>query len=174
MTHHLAQMNIGRARHPLDSAEMAEFIDALDPINKIGEDSPGFVWRLIGEAEQGAIDVRGPFGDDVLITMSVWETVEDLRAYVYASGHLDYLRRRREWFDHIGLTSTLVLWWVPAGHIPSGDEGAERMAHLEKHGPTPYAFTLRRPYSHTAVPSPSRQSGTTEPAAHRWVASQPD
>ncbi len=142
---HLAQLNIARARFPVESTEMAEFMAALDPVNALGESSPGFVWRLIGEAEQGATDIRGPFGDNVLITMSVWESVEALRDFTYASGHLDYLRRRREWLDHYGITGHLVLWWIPSGHIPTVTEGAERLAHLDQHGPTAHAFTLRRP-----------------------------
>jgi hypothetical protein len=142
---HLAQLNIARARHALDSAEMADFMHGLDPINTLGESSPGFVWRLVGEAEQGATDIRGPFGDNVLVTMSVWKSVEDLRNFTYASGHLDYLRRRREWLDHYGITGHLVLWRIPVGHVPTVDEGAERLAHLDRHGPTAYAFTLRQP-----------------------------
>jgi hypothetical protein len=56
------------------------------------------------------------------------------------------MRRRREWFDHVGLEAYLVLWWVPVGHTPTVDEAAERLAHLEKHGSTEHAFILRAPY----------------------------
>jgi hypothetical protein len=148
---HLAQLNVARARHPLDSAGMADFMNGLDPINTLGENSPGYVWRLIGEAGQGATDIRGPFGEHVIVNMSVWESVEALRDFTYASGHLDYLRRRREWLDHYGISNHLVLWWIPAGHVPTVDEAAERLAHLDRHGPTGYAFTLRQPMPPPAV-----------------------
>lgn len=145
MTYHLAQVNIARHRFPLDSPEMAGFMAGLAPINTLAEASPGYVWRLIGDAEQGATDIVGPFGPDVIINMSVWETVEQLRDYTYASGHLDYLRRRREWLDHSGMAAYQAMWWIPAGHVPTVDEAAERLAHLGEHGPGPYAFTFRDP-----------------------------
>ena len=73
--------------------------------------------------------------------MSVWESIEQLAAFVYRSGHLDVMRRRREWFEHVRVH--IVLWWVPAGVIPSVDEAQERLEHLREHGPTPYAFTFK-------------------------------
>jgi hypothetical protein len=41
----LAQVNIARARGPLDSAIMADFVGALDRINAVADAAPGFVWR---------------------------------------------------------------------------------------------------------------------------------
>jgi hypothetical protein len=74
--------------------------------------------------------------------MSTWTDLESLRAFVYRDDeHLRYMRRRREWFEKLDVI--LVLWWVPAGHVPSVDEALERLEHLREHGPTPYAFTFR-------------------------------
>ena len=75
--------------------------------------------------------------------MSVWRSIEDLRAYVYGSAHVEVLRRRQEWFTRME-TVYAALWWVPGGHRPSIDEAKKRLAHLEQHGPTPFAFTFRR------------------------------
>jgi len=74
--------------------------------------------------------------------MSVWETVEDFRKFVFESPHAELLRQRREWFEKLE-TPITVLWWVPAGHIPSMDEAKKRLAHLQEHGPTPFAFSFR-------------------------------
>jgi len=41
----------------------------------------------------------------------------------------------------------LVLWWVPAGHIPTLDEALSRLDLLEREGPGPEAFTFREPYA---------------------------
>ncbi len=80
ITHHLAQVNIGRIRAPLDSPVMADFVAQLDAINALAEASPGFVWRLQGEGND-ATSLR-PFDDDfIIVNMSVWESLEDLRAY---------------------------------------------------------------------------------------------
>ncbi len=77
--------------------------------------------------------------------MSVWESVQALRDYVYGPEHAAVLRRRRDWFAARG-TAYLVLWWVPAGHRPDLDEAGDRLARLEREGPTPEAFTLRVPF----------------------------
>jgi hypothetical protein len=141
----LAQLNIARLRFPLDGPELKDFVDALPEINGLGDSSPGFVWRLQDESGD-ATGVANPFGEGVIINLTVWESVEALREFTYRSPHLDYMRRRREWFDHVGLEAYLVLWWVPVGHTPTVDEAAERLAHLEKHGSTEHAFILRAPY----------------------------
>ena len=32
---------------------------------------------------------------------------------------------------------------MPAGQVPSVDEAKECLAHLDEHGPTPFAFNLK-------------------------------
>jgi Domain of unknown function (DUF3291) len=54
------------------------------------------------------------------------------------------LRRRREWFTKDDTVT--ALWWVRAGQVPTVAEAEERVTHLRKHGPTPYAFTFRSPF----------------------------
>ncbi|MFI5101044.1 MAG: DUF3291 domain-containing protein [Actinomycetes bacterium] len=140
---HLAQLNVARLLEPLDSPRLADFVAALDEVNAVADAAPGFVWRL--QTESGnATDVR-PWGDDVIVNMSVWESVESLRAYVYGPEHAAVLRRRREWFSVLG-TPHVVLWWVPAGHVPDLVEAGARLAGLERDGPGPEAFTLRVPF----------------------------
>ena len=76
-----------------------------------------------------------------MVNMSTWESLESLRAFVYTSGHTAVMRSRKQWFEK--LDTYLVLWWVPAGHEPTVDEAKERLEHLARNGPTPYAFTFR-------------------------------
>jgi hypothetical protein len=139
---HVAQVNIGRLRAPVGDPLVAEFVDALDGINALADSSPGFVWRLQTE-EGNATAVRPVEGDELLaINMSVWESVEHLADFVYRSGHVAFMRRRREWFERFA-GSFMAMWWIPAGAIPSVNDAMERIAHLDRHGPTPTAFTFR-------------------------------
>lgn len=138
---HIAQVNIGRVRAALDDPLMAGFVARLDEINALADGSPGFVWRL--QTSEGNATVLRPYDDDrILINMSVWETIEQLRQYVYHTAHAELLRERAAWFEKFAGTY-IALWWVPAGHRPGIDEARERLAHLEAHGPTAFAFTFR-------------------------------
>src|SRR5882762_3786004 len=116
-THHLAVFNIGRPTAPLDSAQLQAFMDGLDPINALAERAPGFVWRYVAEGTHNATATR-PFDDDVIVNLGVWAAREQLWDLVYRSEHLDFLRRRRDWFQPMP-QALLVLWWVPSGCTPS-------------------------------------------------------
>jgi len=74
--------------------------------------------------------------------MSVWESVESLKNYVYKTAHAELLRDRKAWFDHFS-AAYMAMWWVPAGHLPGIDEAKKRLAHLEEHGPSQFAFTFK-------------------------------
>jgi hypothetical protein len=161
---HLAQVNIGRLLAPLDSAQLADFVAALDPVNAVADAAPGFVWRL--QTDEGNATSLRAFEEDaaradggILINMSVWESVEALSAYVYGEAHLGVLRRRREWFDHMH-EAYAALWWVERGHVPAIGEAEDRVRHLRQHGPTPYAFTLR-----THFPAPLTVAAAARPAS---------
>jgi heme-degrading monooxygenase HmoA len=138
MAHHLAQINIGRLVAPVDDPKIAEFVAQLDSINALAEASPGFVWRLQSDAGN-ATDI--PYNDDpfVIVNMSVWESLEALRNFVYRSDHIRVLRDRAKWFEKME-KPYYCLWWIPAGHRPSVAEGRERLEHYQQHGSTPYAF----------------------------------
>jgi ribosomal protein S18 acetylase RimI-like enzyme len=137
----LAQINIGTMRAPVDDPMVAEFMDNLERINALADSAEGFVWRL--QTESGNATSIQVFANPLeLLNMSVWESVETLKAYVYQSGHVDFFRRRAEWFE--ADAKRVALWWVPQGHIPDPAEGIHRVEFLEKHGPSPYAFGFLR------------------------------
>ena len=41
----------------------------------------------------------------------------------------------------------MVLWWVPAGHRPSVQEAAERLALLREQGASAQAFSFRQAFA---------------------------
>jgi hypothetical protein len=144
MTFHLAQCNIVKLRAPLDSPDVAGFVAALDPINALADSSAGFVWRL--KTHDGdATSIRVFADDQILLNMSVWESMEALKQYVYRSGHRDVLRRRREWADRFaGVQATM--WWLRAGSVPEPADAIARLEALQRLGPTEYAFTFQSPF----------------------------
>jgi hypothetical protein len=137
----LAQVNVARSLGPMDSAVMAGFVAELEPINALADAAPGFVWRLQDESGD-ATSVRVFEDPDMLINLSVWTSADALAGFVYRSGHVAVMRRRKRWFETI--QQYLALWWVPTGHRPRAVEARERLEYLRRHGPTPYAFTFKR------------------------------
>jgi len=143
---HLAQVNVMRMRAPLDDATMADFVALLAPVNALAERSPGFVWRLKTD-EGDATAIRVVDDDRILVNFSVWESQLQLWNFAYASRHLDVMRRRREWAERLP-TRTHVIWWVPAGSLPTLDDALAKLERLRAFGPTPEAFTFRDSFPH--------------------------
>ncbi|HJW94181.1 MAG TPA: DUF3291 domain-containing protein [Thermoanaerobaculia bacterium] len=138
----LAQVNIARMKAPLDSPVMEGFVTRLDEINALADRADGFVWRL--QTDAGNATYLRPYDDErILFNMSVWESVETLKNYVYRTAHAELLKGRRNWFEQFAGVFA-ALWWVPAGHLPGIDEAKTRLAHLEEHGPTQFAFTFKQ------------------------------
>lgn len=136
----LAHFNIARLLQPLDHPQIADFVQNLDPINALAEQSPGFVWRLKTESGN-ATDAVHPWSGDPLtiVNLSVWQTPELLRDFVYRTQHLDFYKRRGDWFERPS-QAHYVLWWVPAGHLPGLEEARDRLELYRAHGATPEAF----------------------------------
>ena len=144
--HHLAQINIGRLRHPLEAPETVEFTDALDRINAVAEASPGFVWRLTdGDGNSSSyVQVAGHEDPLDVVNYSIWTDLAALKDFVYRSNHMGFLRRRTEWFE-VPDGPITALWWVPAGTIPPVEEAYGRLDHLRANGPSEQAWSLTRP-----------------------------
>jgi hypothetical protein len=140
--YHLAQVNIGRIKGPLEGPVMEGFMARLDEINALADASPGFVWRLQTSAGNATYFRPYDHDDRLLLNMSVWESVDALKSYVYRTAHAELLRQRQAWFEKLAGVY-VALWWVPTGHVPSIDEAKKRLAHLDAHGPTQFAFTFK-------------------------------
>ena len=142
--YHLAQINIARMLAPIDDPIMAEFVAQLPPINALADRSPGFVWRL--QTEEGDATGIKVYDDDMIIgNLTVWENVESLREFAYRSSHTGVMKYRTKWFEEFD-GPYMALWWVPAGHIPTTEEGKERLDHLRKNGDSPYAFSFKNSF----------------------------
>ena len=124
-------MNAAQARWPADRPEMADFYAQVPAMNAVAEASPGFVWRLTEDA-----------GDpSMLMNLSVWESVEALKDFVYKSAHAGVFRERERWFEKPEQAGQ-VLWWIAAGHRPGYAEGWAKLELLRAVGPTSEAFTF--------------------------------
>ncbi|MBM7059238.1 DUF3291 domain-containing protein [Pseudomonas sp. UL073] len=144
-TYHLAQINIAKARELLDHPLLSGFVAQLDTINALAERSPGFVWRL--QTEEGDATSIQAFDDpQIIVNMSLWTSFEALKDYVYSGDHLAVLRQRASWMEKLA-TPSLALWWLPAGTLPSVDDGKRALRLLAEQGPSAAAFTFARSFA---------------------------
>ncbi len=138
---HLAQFNIATARFALDDPRIADFMAQLDDINGLAERSPGFVWRLQSDSGN-ATDIKVSDDPNLVVNMSVWQSPETLFEFAYKSAHREVMTRRREWFVPPS-GAYQVLWWVEVGTRPTAQQGMERLARLNRHGPSAHAFNFK-------------------------------
>lgn len=140
--YHLAQINIGRLVAPQGDPRVAPFFDALDRINALADESPGFVWRMKDEATNNAMSIQ--YAPDPLLAanMSVWTDADALFAFVYRSAHTPVMARRRDYFERYD-GAYQALWWIEAGTIPTLNDGLSRLWMLDRYGPSEHAFTFK-------------------------------
>ena len=82
----------------------------------------------------------------IIVNLSLWQSLEALKAYVYQGDHLTVLRDRKQWFEKLAIPH-LALWWIPAGQVPTLEEARRALLSLDAHGPSERAFTFARPFS---------------------------
>ncbi|MEL6809988.1 MAG: DUF3291 domain-containing protein [Bacteroidota bacterium] len=138
----LAQLNIAEAIASMDSRVMEDFVNNTDRINALAEGHPGFIWRLKGEETDNSYSIQAFESEFILVNMSIWKDRESLFDYVYNSGHIEILKRKKEWFTKMPKMH-MVLWYVEEGHIPTIQEGKERLEYLQEHGESEYAFSFK-------------------------------
>ena len=127
--YHIAQINIARMLAQIEDPMMAAFVAQLAPVNPLADETPGFIWRL--QSESGDATGIKVYDDDmIIINLMVWENIEALREYVYKGAHHAVLRdwkRRFEKFEGF----YYALWWMPAGHLPTADEGSRESGSVD-------------------------------------------
>ncbi|TQV75009.1 DUF3291 domain-containing protein [Aliikangiella marina] len=141
----IAQLNIAKAKFQLDSPQLADFMENLDPVNATAESSPGFIWRLKDDSGH-AVSIQAFEDPQMIINLSVWQSVDALKNFMFKTHHVDFLKRKQEWFERLKAASH-VLWWIPKEHRPSLEEAKERLFYLREFGDSPYAFSFKRQFS---------------------------
>ena len=136
---HLAQFNIARLRHPLDDPASAGFKDNLDRVNGAAKRMPGFIWVLEDDGGS-ATAFRIDNDPQMLVNLSLWESADHLRRFVFGPVHRHFLERRDEWFEP-SPRAQLVMWNLPEGELPTLQDAVRRLKHFEANGPSEIAFS---------------------------------
>ncbi|MEO1193916.1 MAG: DUF3291 domain-containing protein [Pseudomonadota bacterium] len=157
----LAQINIGQLVAPHDDPAVAGFFEALDRINALADRSPGFIWRLQTDAGN-ATDLILTADPRLIMNLSVWADADALFAFVYQSAHTPVMAERRQWFERFE-GAYQALWWIPADHRPTLEEGLAKLWHLDRFGPTQQAFTFKARF-----PKPGRSGEPVDMQPDPW------
>jgi hypothetical protein len=141
----IAEINIARMKGvDINDPVMKEFVDNLDKVNAVAENSEGFVWRL--KDDNNNATAINPYNDEqVIINVSVWESIETLEDFMYKTFHSEFLRRRKEWFQAFGKVTT-AMWWVPEGKFPTIEEAVQKLADLQQNGPSAAVFDFKKKF----------------------------
>jgi len=144
-TFHLAEINVARMNGVnINDPIMKEFVDNLEIVNNLAEKSEGFVWRLKDESNN-ATNIN-PYNDEqVIINVSVWQTLVALENFVHRTFHSDFLKRRKEWFQTYGKVHT-AMWWIPKEQVPTIEDSVEKLAYLQKNGSSDIVFDFRNKF----------------------------
>ena len=135
---HLAQFYIGHMTYDLEDPRMADFNRGIDMLNRIAEQSEGFVWKYetgVGGVVQEDVD-NNPH---ILVNMTVWDSFESFRHFVWNTLHKHFVNRKSEWFTPLD-TAHFVMWWIPEGHRPTLDEARTKLDLLRQDASTDAAF----------------------------------
>jgi hypothetical protein len=138
-TYHLIHANVALARASLEDEIMSEFVEQIDEINKLASLSPGFISQPT-PSDEGQI-----FKGNFLLNISIWESVESLSSFTHSGKHAGALDNRAKWFKPQDKPN-YVLFWFPAGKVPTEVEIQKRIDYLAMHGETPYAFNFNRSF----------------------------
>lgn len=142
---HLAQINIAHAIAPMESDVMEGFVSRIDEINALADKADGFVWRLQEEAGN-ATGIQAYDDPNVVVNISVWQSLDYLKNFVYQTAHRELIKDRGLWFKQ-NMLSHLALWWIPEGCLPSLEEAKSKLILLDTMGPSADAFTFAKPFA---------------------------
>ncbi|MFZ1773803.1 MAG: DUF3291 domain-containing protein [Rhizobiaceae bacterium] len=134
---HLAELNIAVPKYPLDDPRIADFMDNLERINGLAATMPGYVWMHKDDTGH-AMHIPTPW-PGAAANLTVWESAEHLEHFVWNTVHKRFYNRKAEWFSAMQ-SHHFVMWHVEEGHRPTLLEARDRLAHLDTHGNSDFAF----------------------------------
>lgn len=148
----LAFTAVARCRYPTEDPRMHEFVELLERGEAAADRAPGFIWRF--RARDGGRTAALPFGRErLLITISLWRSLDSCLSHVEQVEYLVAMQTRREWFE-VPERESVVLWWHHDPEPPGIAEALFRLQCLWDQGATALAFTLQAPLQPGGQPFP--------------------
>ena len=139
----LAHFSMAEPKEEVTHPLLNEFVSNIEDVNRIAEQTPGFVWTLvIPDFVNYVKNIPGFENQYLVVNISLWESFAALKNFVYTGLHGELFRKRKEWF-YKSDQPTYVLWWVDEGHYPDTLEARQKLDLLRNYGPTDEAFDFK-------------------------------
>jgi len=155
MPKRIAFLTFGIMKSPMGSPEVQGFFDRIGDVYAAADGAAGFYERSIRNVETwehswGPVIApkftpRGIDLNQIAMTLSLWRDLESVAAFAYRGAHGDALSRRTDRFRKPEYPP-YVAWWVDESHRPNWSEAVVRIEKLHERGPTPDAFSFRKPF----------------------------
>lgn len=143
---HLAQANFAFWKEDLAAHHFQYFLTHAEKIMASADAQSGLIWQNPAKFVEDEEVIR-VFGQQrIIMNMSVWNSYESLRDFVYRYAHGAAMREKHHWFDSQAEEVTYVLWWVEPHHTPSLMEAKQKFELLKSRGPSPEAFDFAHAY----------------------------
>ena len=139
--YHLAQANYGQWKQDVNKELVQEFYDRAGAIMQSAVECGGWVWSNDGGFYQDPRTVAAFDNQLIIFNMTVWETFEDLKRFVFNQVHSAVMQDRDKWFDKMP-TQVSVMWWVKVGERPTIAQARENHDLIHQIGPTAQAFNF--------------------------------
>lgn len=177
MAKRLAFMTYGELLAPFGDELVQPFVDRVPAVYDAASATPGFIdrsHRNLGDYSHSWGEIVSPrcwggvASRTTAATLSIWEDLESVTAFAYHGHHGEAMKHRNDWFTHPGLPEH-VGWWIDENEPVTFELAAARMDHLFDNGSSPFAFSLRQPFSADGQPVKINPERVREKAAAATV-----
>ena len=144
--HQLAQANYGQWKQDVTRELVQEFYDRAAPIMQSAAESGGSVWSNEGGFYQDPRTIAAFDNQLIIFNMTVWETFEDLKHFVFNQIHSAVMTDKDKWFDKMP-SQVSVMWWVKNGERPTIADALLKIELINKADPSALAFNFASHFS---------------------------
>ena len=140
----IAHFNVARLLHEPTDPRVAEFVDNTKKVNAVAMRSRGYVWHLADDSALVTNPKYTGFNGDTRLaySMSVWETLQDFKAFVHQTVHGTFLKRRTQWFEP-WQGPNYVIWNFEGDPPIPLEEGWRRLNFLAENGVSEQAYDFK-------------------------------
>lgn len=119
---YLCQVNTSEILYPVADPRFLRFSAGARIINRKVQSAPGYI---CGDQRYD--------GNNLFITRSVWESPQDLAAFIYSGIHQKFMKQAATWFK-ASTQPSLALWYSPDATLPDPDFCLAQLRKLVQHG----------------------------------------